>query len=120
MPQGFRGRAAVAAALLALAAGCGPQAMLKDPKQQDALVAALASDSTAAAAFYDKLAASDATRRLAAQRLIANPQARQELMFEAARDRTLIEGLINVAVQDTSMRDHIFALVHGMEMMQRR
>lgn len=106
------------ALLLAFVSGCGPGAIVKDPKQSEALVSALASDTTSAIGFYDKLAASDAVRHTLVARLMANPTARQELLFQAARDRTLMEGMINVAVQDTTMRDHIFALVHGMEMMQ--
>ncbi len=106
--------------LVAMVAGCGPRAMLKDAKQRAALVQALAADSVSADSLYAALIAGDATRHTLVARVMANGQARQELMFAAARDRALIEGMINLAVQDTTMRDHVFTLVRGMEMMLRR
>ncbi|HET7224644.1 MAG TPA: hypothetical protein VFK69_02930 [Candidatus Eisenbacteria bacterium] len=110
--------AALAGVTLLALAGCGPKRMLEDPKQSAALVSVLGQDSTVADPFYDKLVASDNARRLLIARMMANGSARQDLLFQAARDRTLLEGMLNVAVQDTVMRDHVFALVRGMEMMQ--
>jgi len=33
-----------------------------------------------------------------------------------ARDRTMLDGVINFAVQDSSTRDHVLSMFQGMQM----
>jgi len=43
-------------------------------------------------------------------------EARQALLVDVARDRVLLDGVIQFAVQDTAMRGHILTLFKGMQM----
>jgi hypothetical protein len=63
---------------------------------------------------------SDTTRAIVAEQMMGNAQARQEFMLRAARERTMIEGMLNVAVQDSAMKTHVMTLMRGMQMMDGR
>jgi len=41
-------------------------------------------------------------------------------MTKIAQDRTILDGVLNLAVQDTAMKSHILALFTGMKMMGER
>ena len=53
---------------------------------------------------------------LAIDHLMANPGAVQDVMGLMAQDRTRVEGILNLAVQDAEMRDHLMTLLKGMEL----
>ena len=96
--------------------GCGARGMLSNPVQRAALWSEIAKDPAVAADLLDKLVASDSTRRVVVERIMANSEARQELMVQIARERTMLEGTLNIAVQDSTMRDHVLTLLRGMQM----
>ena len=103
--------------VLALAiAGCGPKAMLRNPSTRAQALDVIASDPELARAVAGRMVASDSTRGVVIASVLANSEARQELLLLAARERTMVEGMLNVAVQDTAMRDHVLTLVRGMQM----
>ena len=64
----------------------------------------------------DRLLGADSTRSALLDRLMASGGARQRLLTMVAKDRTLMDGAVNFAVQDSSMRDHLMTLFKGMEM----
>ena len=53
-------------------------------------------------------------------RVLGNGTVVQDLMTKIAQDRTIMDGVLNLAVQDTAMRSHILALFTGMKMMNGR
>ena len=107
------------AGLLGLAAsGCGDAVhrMLADPASRSKLFQAIAADSSLTREASDRLLAEDPSRALVFERLLAIGEARQALLVEVARDRMMLDGVIQFAVQDTAMRGHILTLFKGMQM----
>ncbi len=105
------------AGVLALA-GCGDAVhrMLSDPAMRGHLFAAIVADSSLTREAADQLLANDTARALLWERALGNGAARQHLLTEVARDRTLLDGVIQFAVQDTAMRGHVLTLFKGMQM----
>ncbi len=64
----------------------------------------------------DHLLSADSTRAALIDRVMASGGARQAVLTRVAQDRTLMDGAINFAVQDSSMRDHLMTLFRGMQM----
>ena len=58
------------------------------------------------------------TRGVVLERVVANGPAIQALMGRMAQDQTMLDGVINLAVQDSSMRGHVMTLFKGMQMMR--
>jgi hypothetical protein len=105
--------------LLGLAgSGCGDPVhrMLANPTSRAKLLQAVAADSTWTREAADRLLAEDPSRSLVFERLMGMGEARQALLIEVARDRVLLDGVIQFAVQDTAMRGHILTLFKGMQM----
>jgi hypothetical protein len=113
----------MATIVLALAAvtgmaGCGDpiDRLLSAGEQRHQLMHRISERSDVAAEVLDHLMEADSTRARVLDRVMADAQARQDLLARVAKDRTLIDGAINFAAQDSSMRDHVMTLVKGMEM----
>ena len=105
--------------LLSLAAsGCGDAVhrMLADPASRAKLLQAIAADSSLTREAADRLLAEDPSRALVFERLLGMGEARQALLVDVARDRVMLDGVIQFAVQDPAMRDHIHTLFKGMQM----
>lgn len=105
--------------LLSLAAqGCGDAVhrMLADPASRSKLFQAIGADSSLTREAADRLLAEDGSRSLVFERLLGMGEARQALLVDVARDRMLLDGVIQFAVQDTAMRGHILTLFKGMQM----
>ena len=99
---------AIVAAGVVLAAGCGGDvgARLKtDVAFQTQVMGAFAENPELAGKMVDLLLAGG-TRTVV-----------QDMMTRIAQDRTILDGVLNLAVQDTAMRSHILALFTGMKMM---
>jgi hypothetical protein len=109
--------AAVVALSLAVM-GCGDPVhrMLADPALRSKLFEAIGADSTLTRELSDRLLAEDGSRSLLFERLLGMGEARQALLVDVARDRVLLDGVIQFAVQDTAMRGHILTLFKGMQM----
>ncbi|HYM81967.1 MAG TPA: hypothetical protein VEY91_11245 [Candidatus Limnocylindria bacterium] len=101
------------------ALGCGgtdlPNEMMSNPEMQAAVFDRIATDRELAGRMVDKLMATDSTRTWVMDRLMTGEGA-QALMVRAARDRTMLDGILNLAVQDSSTRDHVMTLFRGMQM----
>lgn len=70
--------------------------------------------------IIDRMLTADSTRARLLGRIMVHGPARQDLLTMVARDRSLLEGAIQFAVQDSSGRDHLMTLFRGMEMSQPR
>lgn len=105
------------AAVLAVA-GCGDPVhrMLADPATRAKVLAGIVADTSLVRETADQLLAGDATRSALFERVLANGPARQGMLIEVARDPMLLDGVIQFAVQDTSMRRHMMTLFKGMQM----
>ena len=114
----WQGVTAGALALALAASGCGDAVhrMLADPATRARLLERVAADSALASDAADHLIGSDGSRRVLFERVLASGEARQALLIEVARDPTLLDGVIQFAVQDTTMRRHILTLFKGMQM----
>ena len=109
----------VALGALSLAlVGCGDPVhrMLADPASRAKLFEAIGADSTLTRELADRLLVEDPSRSLVFERLLAIGEARQALLVAVARDRMLLDGVIQFAVQDTAMRGHVLTLFKGMQM----
>ena len=109
---------ALAATGIMLMAGCqGPvDRLLSDQALREQLWLKVAGSPELSGQVVDRLLGADSTRAALLGHLMANAQARQAMLTLVAKDRTLMDGALNFAVQDSSMRDHVKTLVKGMEM----
>jgi len=115
----WRGPALMLAAVVMLAAGCGGDvaARLKtDVAFQTQVMGAFAENPELAGKMVDLLLAGN-TRPVVVERVLGNGTVVQDLMTKIAQDRTILDGVLNLAVQDTAMRSHILTLFTGMKMM---
>lgn len=113
-----RARMLAALSLCALLSGCGDpvERMLASGDSRTLLWNRVAANRDLAGQVVDRLLAADSTRSGMLDRLMANGEARQAMLARVATDRTLMDGAIHFAVQDSSMRDHLMTLFKGMEM----
>jgi hypothetical protein len=49
--------------------------------------------------------------------VLANGAVVQDMIGRMAKDRTSVDAMINMAVQDTAMRAHVLSMFKGMQMM---
>jgi len=110
--------AMVAWALTMVMAGCGNPVdrMLASDDQRAQLWARVSGRPEVLQEMVDRLLSADSTRTVLIDRLLASGGARQAVLTRVAQDRTLMDGTIHFAVQDSSMRDHVMTLFRGMQM----
>ncbi|MEO5617827.1 MAG: hypothetical protein ABIS67_08645 [Candidatus Eisenbacteria bacterium] len=103
----------------ALAAGCAvdiPKQMASDPNLQAGVMDAIAGNAGMAGQMADKLLASDSTRAMLVDKVLAHGDAAQRAMMAVAKDPTTLDGVIGLAVQEPAMKEHVLTLLKGMEM----
>jgi len=109
----------------AVALGCGVllgcsgdigQMMASNPEMQARVSDAIVHNSQLAGPMIDKLLASDSSRTWVMDRVMANGPAMQSLMMNIATDPNMIDGVLGLAVQDSSMRSHVMTLLKGIQM----
>jgi hypothetical protein len=109
------GIAVVSGALIAGCAGDIAKRLVSDAAFQSQVMGAIGANPELAGKMVDQLLAGD-TRDLVTDRVLANGPVVQGLMTKIAQDRTILDGVLNLAVQDTAMKSHILALFTGMKM----
>jgi hypothetical protein len=112
------GLAAAAAVCLSVLPGCGDPVnrMLADDTLRTQLFEAVARNPDLSGQVVDRLLGADSSRTVLLDRLMVSGGARQAVLMRVATDRTMMEGAINFAVQDTAMRNNLMTLFRGMEM----
>jgi len=109
----------IAAACGALALGCagdiGKQVMA-NPDLQAKVMDMITANTETAGGMVDRLLSRDSTRALVIERLVGSAGGAQAVMEVVARNQTLIDGALNVAMQDPAMKEHIMTLFQGMRM----
>ncbi len=108
---------AATAALVALC-GCGNPVdrLLADEALRTQLWDRIAGDPALAGQVVDRLLGADSTRAALLDRLMTGGGSRQAVLTRVATDRSMMEGAIQFAVQDTAMRGHLMTLFRGMQM----
>jgi hypothetical protein len=99
-------------------AGCGSAVdrLLANESLRDELWVKVAANPELQAQLVDRLLSADSTREALLDRVMASGGARQRLLASVAKDRTLMDGAIHYAVQDTAMKEHLTTLFRGIEM----
>lgn len=112
------GSLAAAALCLWAISGCGDPVdrLLGDGAARSRLWSRVAGDPELSSQLVDHLLGADSTRTALLDRVMVSGGARQALLMRIATDRTMMEGAIHFAVQDTAMRDDLMTLFRGMEM----
>ena len=112
------GLLAAAGFCLLIISGCGDPVdrLLADDLQRTQLWDTVAGSPDLSGQVVDRLLGADSTRAALIDRLMASGGARQAVLMRVATDRTMMEGSINFAVQDTAMRNNLMTLFRGMEM----
>jgi hypothetical protein len=106
----------VAAALATGCAGDMTQQLASDPNLQTSVIDLISANAGMAGQMTDKLLASDSTRTMLVDKLLANGDASQSVMLAVARNSTMLDGVIGLAVQDPAMKGHVLTLLKGIEM----
>ncbi len=110
----------VAAVACAFAvAGCTRdpgQAVMKDPVLMGKIMDMIAADSTTAGSMAERLVGADQSRTLVLQKLVSSAGGAQQVMETVAKDQTLMDGALNQAMKDPTMRTHVITLFKGMQM----
>ena len=107
---------ATAALALAGCAGDLSQQLTRSPELQTRVMNVIASNPDLATRMVDRLAGNDTTRTQLVNQVLANGAAAQEIMARVARDRTMLDGVVNFAVQDSATRDHVLSVFQGIQM----
>ena len=105
----------------ALLAGCGgdmAQQLRDNPALQATVMDAIAENAAMSDQMMDRLLSSDSTRALVLGKVTGDGAAMQDMMATIARDQTMIDGVLNFAVQDTVMKSHLMGVLQGMKMME--
>ena len=109
----------VAAVCAVLALGCagdiGKQVMAS-PELQGKVMDMISASPTTAGGMVDRLLGSDSTRALVIERLVSSAGGAQAVMEAVAKNQTLMDGALNLAMQDPAMKEHVMTLFKGMRM----
>jgi len=107
-----------AVTLLASCAGDMASRLRSDPALQATVMDAISGSAPMADQMVSRLMSSDSTRALVLDRVMADGAAAQAVMGRIARDQTMIDGILNLAVQDTVMKSHLLGVLQGIKMAQ--
>jgi len=103
----------------ALALGCagdvGKQVMASSELQAKVMDMICANTETAGG-MADRLLGRDSTRALVIERLVGSAGGAQAVMEAVASNQTLMDGALNLAMQDPVMKEHVMTLFKGMRM----
>jgi hypothetical protein len=109
----------IAAACGLLALGCaqdvGKQVMA-DTALQGKIMDMIAANQGTAGGMVDRLLGVDSTRAMVIQKLVGSGGGAQAVMEAVAKDQTMMDGALNLAMQDPAMKEHVMTLFKGMRM----
>lgn len=104
---------------LAWVVGCGGDVSKRigsDAELRTQVMNTIAGNPEFAGAMMDQLLASDSLRTMVTGKILSHSATVQPMMAQMAQNREIVDGILNVAVQDSSMRDHVMSLLKGMQM----
>jgi hypothetical protein len=102
-----------------VAFGCagdiGKQVMA-NPELQAKIMDMIASSTPTAGGMVDRLLSADSTRAVVIEKLLGSAGGAEAVMQAVARNQTLMDGVLNSAMQDPAMKEHVLTLFKGMKM----
>ena len=118
----MRWRALTAAGAVLIVAGCSgdmSRQMMSNPEMQSKVMDLISQNGAMASHMVDKLLGSDSTRTLLLDKLMSDGGSAQAIMSRVAANQTMVDGVLNLAVQDTVMKSHLMGVLQGMKMMSK-
>jgi hypothetical protein len=112
----------VVAVSVSLGLGCAgdvARQVMGDPALQGRIMDMISANPEAAGGMVDRMLGTDSTRAVMIEKLVSSAGGAQAVMEVVGRNQTLIDGAINVAVQDPAMREHVMTLIKGINMAAR-
>ena len=106
------------AVVLAGVVGCADPVdrLVSGPETRAKLLDRIVADNDLATEVVGKLLATPEAQGRLLDQVMQNSESAQNVMLKLAKDQTMIDGIINVAVQDPAMKDHLMTLFKGMQM----
>lgn len=107
------------AALAVTALGCGGRDPLEsiraggDARAQT--LGAIVADSALTAAVTDTLLDDPRSREILVDRVVNDGEAMQSLMAKIARNPAAVDGIVGLAVQESTMKAHVLTLLRGIQ-----
>jgi len=107
-----------AALAMTLAAGCGNPVdqVVRNDEMRTRMLERISGDPVMAVDVVQRLLGSEESQAIVLDQVMNHSDAMQALMARMAKDRTMVDGILNVAVQDSAMRTHVMTLFQGMQM----
>jgi hypothetical protein len=112
-------RIAAIALCVAALAGCGGDAhsmLTTNAPMREQILSAIIGDRDLSGRMLDRFLSTDSTQTLLLDRLMGDVDASRQLMLRVASDRSKLDGIIQLAVQDTATRSHVVSLLQGIQM----
>jgi hypothetical protein len=110
------------AAVAVFLAGCSgdlSNQIITDGELRSKVMGVIAEKAPLANEMMDRMLASDSTRAIVIANVIKSGPTMQALMGSIARDQTMVDGILNVAVQDSNMRSHVMGVLQGIKMVSK-
>ncbi len=106
---------------MGLLMGCGgdvAKMLASNPDLRGKIMQTISTNPAMTGQMMDQLLgnASDSIRTVVMDKLMGNGAAVQSMMASVAKDQTMLDGVINLAVQDSMMREHVMTLIKGIQM----
>ncbi len=92
------------------------QQVVKDPQVAGRIMDVIAGKREMALGMVDRLVSSDSLRTAVVDRMLENDAVSQQVLERIATNSNALDYVVQVAVQDPAMRDHLVSLVKGIEM----
>jgi hypothetical protein len=108
-----------AAAMLAGCSGDLSNQIITDGELRSKVMGVIAEKAPLANEMMDRMLASDSTRAIVIAQVVKSGPTMQALMGTMARDQTMVDGILNVAVQDSLMRSHVMGVLQGIRMVSK-
>ena len=110
--------ALAALVMMVMVAGCGSpvEQVVKNDEMRGQMMEKITGDPVMATDVVQRLLGSEDSQGIVLDQVMNNSDALQALMARMAKDQTMVDGILNVAVQDSSMRAHVLTLFKGMQM----
>lgn len=120
-----RGRIVVmVAAVLALAAaGCAvdvPKQLATNEQLRTQVFDAIVANKDLTNQVLDRVLSADSTRVAAVDQLLTHDEVAKQVLYKVGTNKQALELVMGIAVQDSSTRDYLFAMLKGMEMASRK
>lgn len=107
------------AALALAAAGCGvdvAKQIATNEQLRSQVFDAIVANKDLTTQVLDKVMSADSTRIAAVDQLLKNDDVAKQVLVRIGTNKQALEMVMGIAVQDSSTRDYMFAMLKGMEM----